>query len=99
MSAFQSGEFSQLQEFDGKCSFGTNYRDFMYEESPDIDVITVQNCYDQCKVTDGCTAFDYDANVMDCDLYSGGPYTYGDRNANLNRENKKCYTMSKGCST
>ena len=78
-----------MQAFDGYCRYGSNEKDWIKEVETNL-----QNCYNQCKTTDGCTAFAYDESRNYCDLYRGGPYTKGS-----GRENTKCYTMPTGNST
>ena len=75
-----------MQAFGGYCRYGSNERIGIKQVETNR-----QNCYNQCKITDGCTAFAYDWSLSYCDLYRGGPYTKGSR-----RKNTTCYTMPTG---
>ena len=86
---FKLVEASQLQVFDGYCRDGSDDKDSIRT----LEATDYQDCYKQCKITDGCTAFAYDDNDPneDCALYRGGPYTYGN-----GKENTRCYNMPTG---
>ena len=73
--------------FSGMCRYrrygdGKDYRDW-------IKVFTVTNtleCQRHCIDNTGCTAFSYQNHinkryVENCNLYEGGPYTYGNGQA------------------
>ena len=78
-----------MQAFDGYCRYGSDDKNWIKE----LDATNKHNCYEQCQTTDGCTAFAYESNGphKDCDLYRGGPYTYGS-----GRMNTICYNMPTG---
>ena len=93
---FGLGELSQLQAFDGYCRLdGSDKPDLIRTPLSALSATNEQNCYDECKTTDGCIAFAYTSNGHDrdpyCSLYRGGPYTRGNGGAN-----SKCYTMHTG---
>ena len=50
-------------------------------------------CYKKCQKTIGCNAFSFEYNnvLEPCNMYTGGPYTYGN-----GRVNTKCYVIPKG---
>ena len=83
---------SQLHAFDGDC----RYRPNNINRIKELGATNAQSCYEQCEITDGCTAFAYKSNApnKDCNLYREGPYTFGS-----GRENQTCYIMPRGNST
>ena len=79
---------SQKTYFDGYCRYGD-------AKSHWIKVATAINlvsCYETCQKTDDCVAFSYSIDSKDnCNLYKGGPYTYGS-----DHPISKCYIMPLG---
>ena len=86
---FKLVEASQLQAFDGLCRDGSDDKDSIRT----LEATDYQDCYKQCKITDGCTAFvySYTAAGSNCVLYRAGPYVKGNGVANI-----KCYIMPIG---
>ena len=62
-----------------------------------LDIVVVDSgtqCYENCQAmaSDGCVAFAYSpADSEQCDLYRGGPYTYGTGDSG-----STCYLMQIG---
>jgi len=72
--------------FDGLCRYGSNKMKFLKS----FDTSSSNECEGRCVDTRSCVAFAYVINTdnpanIDCLLYSGGPYTYGN-----GRSNTKC---------
>ena len=58
-----------------------------------LDTNSDVKCYKKCQKTIGCNAFSFEYNnvLEPCNMYTGGPYTYGN-----GRVNTKCYVLPKG---
>ena len=86
-NAFQLDEVSHLQVYDGHCQ----YEDIVNTRSY-IVAYSLQNCYNQCKMTAKCTAFSYEWTYdrqSDCRLHiPAGSNIKGD-----GEKNAKCYAM------
>ena len=78
-----------LSFHDGWCRYGSDYRGWMEALAINSDV----KCYKKCQKTIGCNAFSFEYNnvLEPCNMYTGGPYTYGN-----GRVNTKCYVLPKG---
>ena len=48
----------------------------------------VKKCQQHCIGNTGCVAFSYSSGSKTCNLYEGGPYTYGN-----GKRGTKCYIM------
>ena len=80
---------SNFDAFNGFCRFGSGGRDLINT----TDANTFQDCYNECKIKNGCTAFAYTDSgdpTMACDLYRRGHYTEGSGKASTT-----CYIMPK----
>ena len=86
---FWLDELSQLRAFMGTCINGSNAK----QDIKNIDTTNNHSCYEECKITQGCSAFtfQYNKNGTDCDLHGGGPYIKGS-----GIDNTTCYLMPKG---
>ena len=75
--------------YNGFCRFGSGRKNWIF----DLDTANAMECYEQCKLRGDCVAFAYNLNFAgnDCDLYRGGPYTYGN-----GRKDTTCYVMPEG---
>ena len=74
-----------LVSFGGWCRYGSDDRDQMTNSN----VINAQECQQHCVDKRECVAFSYESNNAEsCQLYKGGPYTYGS-----GRMNTTCYIM------
>ena len=75
--------------FNGYCRYGNDSKDFIKF----IDTDDVQECKRQCVANPNCTAYAYRENYggNDCDLYKGGPYTYGNGRTDI-----ICYVRKRG---
>ena len=78
-----------LPFFDGWCRYGSDNRDWMNGYAIKNDIL----CHQKCQNTTGCSAFSFEYNDVEepCNIYAGGPYTYGN-----GRVNTKCHTIPKG---
>ena len=78
-----------LPFFDGWCRYGSDNREWMNGFAIKNDIL----CHQKCLNTTGCSAFSFEYNDVEepCNIYSGGPYTYGN-----GRINTKCHTIPKG---
>ena len=78
-----------LPFFDGWCRYGSDNREWMNGYAIKNDIL----CHQKCLNTTGCSAFSFEYNDVEepCNIYSGGPYTYGN-----GRVNTKCHTIPKG---
>ena len=75
----------ELASFGGWCRYGSDERNWI--ES--VTVSTYIECEQVCRGNTKCVAFSYKANVNNnCNLYEGGPYTYGD-----GRTGTACYIL------
>ena len=75
--------------FNGYCRYGSDSKDTFKS----IDSDDVEECKRQCVATPNCVAYAYRENYggKDCDLYRGGPYTYGNGRADI-----RCYILKRG---
>ena len=78
-----------LPFFDGWCRYGSDNREWTNGYAIENDIL----CYQKCQNTTGCSAFSFEYNDVEepCNIYAGGPYTYGN-----GRVNTKCHTIPKG---
>ena len=79
--------------FNGLCRYGSD----KWERIKDVDTIGVDECKKNCLQLPSCSAYSYTENYVgnDCDLYSGGPYTYG----KTVYDHSKCYVLNTGKNT
>ena len=74
-----------LENFGGWCRYGSDNSDW----NDAITVIDVLECQQHCIDNTECAAFAYTRWVtINCDLYQGGPYTYGN-----GKSDTTCYIM------
>ncbi len=60
--------------FGGLCRYGSDYRDHFKT----ITSTNPHECQQNCIDITGCVAFSYTSDAIEnCNLYRGGPYTYG----------------------
>ena len=78
-----------LPFFDGWCRYGSDNREWTMGYAIKNDIL----CYQKCQNTTGCSAFSFEYSDVEepCNIYAGGPYTYGN-----GRVNTKCHTIPKG---
>ena len=76
-----------LVSFAGYCEYGSGESNHL---SGIRNISSVSKCQEECRISVGCVAFSY-GESMDCDLYRGGPYTYGDGTDRIT-----CYIMPIG---
>ena len=87
---FELDELSKLRAFNGTCQDSSDEK----QDIKNIDTASNYSCYEECRITQGCTAITYQYNKTGlgyCDLHSGGPYTKGS-----GITNQTCYLMPKG---
>ena len=70
-----------MRSYAGRCQYGNDEHEYIGNSKL---VTGVMECYEWCISNSLCTAFHFfKSNVNDpghdvCELYKGGPYTYGD---------------------
>ena len=73
--------------FGGFCRYGSDNSENM--EMQGITVNNPQKCQQYCMGNTGCVAFSYtNGTTKNCNLYKGGPYTYGN-----GKRDTTCYSM------
>ena len=77
--------------FYGYCRDGDKQKKLIY----DIRTKSPLGCQERCETTKNCVAFSFNRNVRrNCDLYEGGPYTYGWKfYGEKDKDLIKCYLM------
>ena len=82
-------DFPFSVSYSGYCRFESDKKDTIRE----LNTLNVRACYKECQSTKDCVAFAFDDDDTgnNCDLYRGGPYTYGN-----GREYTTCYIMPAG---
>ena len=80
-----------LVTYDGRCRFSSNpYPSYSIIHSNLPTLTSLEECTAACRSHKGCVAFSYGIRY-NCILYSGGPYIYGNGEANT-----KCYAIHAG---
>ena len=74
--------------FTGRCLYGSNEKDVI--DDTGYDAKNISSCEEFCLKHVDCVAFGYNkySTIDNCDIYRGGPYTYGD-----GAWNHICYIM------
>ena len=76
-----------MVSFSGWCRYGSGESNYQR----DLGLTSsISKCQEECQISVGCVAFTYGENT-DCDLWQGGPYTYGN-----GRPGYTCYIMQIG---